>query len=297
MEAIRYIQAIKGLYKMDNTALVEVADEPDYTKDDLALFSGAIQSESISESEAEPEPGLKNSLEHSISKGVIPVQNKPGRMNGDVTITLHTLQAHQMFNGRKRNDAENKPGITGLIRFAGAMNKIWVAAAHNDPYADYILFDIEQSLTTASEFIADQSADMTNRLDKLSQRGYRIDLRASSSPIDLPLRFAPEFTHKAALVLLDFDYMVRQALSLRHAAILSKRDWGYVSHTGRKLIRAAFEASLRFHTTNVTRDDIAANNPVAQKAQELYKFDIPKQILEGVVRAEVSPHLPALNIK
>ena len=274
-----------------NTALADIAEEPDYTKDDLALFSGAIESASITESE------LNDSMSHSATKGVTPSQVRPGRMNGDVTITLHTLQAHQMFNGRKRNDAEKKPGITGLIRFAGAMNKIWVAAAHNDPYADYILFDIEQSLNTASEFLADQSADMSDRLDKLSQRGYRIDLRASSSPIDLSLRFAPEFTHKAALVLLDFDFMVRQALSLRHAAVLSKRDWGYVSHTGRKLIRAAFEGSLRFHTTNVTRDDMAANNPVAQKAKELYKFDVPQQILEGIVRAEVSPHLPAIHTR
>ena len=111
---------------MVNTALADIADEPDYTKDDLALFSGAIESASITESER------NDSMSHSATKGVAPSQDRPGRMNGDVTITLHTLQAHQMFNGRKRNDVEKKPGITGLIRFAGAMNKAMSALSVGD---------------------------------------------------------------------------------------------------------------------------------------------------------------------
>jgi integrating conjugative element protein (TIGR03761 family) len=268
----------------NNTALAD--DDSDYSEDDLAIFSGELDVV-ISDDEL----GTAPTNQSVFNKSVAPVQNRPGRMSGDVTITLHTLQAHQMFLGRKKNEAEKIQPITGLLRFAGQMNKIWVAASHNDPYADYILFDIEQSLNNAADYISEKSEEMSQQLNQLKERGYKIELRSSSKPIDLSLRFAPEFTHKAALILLDFDYLMRQSLSLRHAASLDKRDFGFIKHSGLKLIRAAFESSLRYQHTNVTRDDIAANNPVAQKAKKLYKFDVPQQILEGIIRAEVSPHL------
>lgn len=271
---------------MDNTAQ-SLADDSDFSEEDLTLFSGGLD-QATTDDDRDTAPVNNSSVSN---KSVAPTKARPGRMSGDVTITLHTLQAHQMFLGRKKNIPDKKPAITGMLRFAGMMNKIWVAASHDDPYADYILFDIEQSLNKAAEYISEQSEEMSQRLDKLKEHGYKIDLRSSSSPIDLSLRFAPEFTHKAALILLDYDYLVRQSLSLRHAAVLSKRDFGYINHTALNLIRASFESSLRFMNTNVTRDDMAANNPVAQKAKEIYKFDVPQQILEGIVRAEVSPYI------
>ena len=170
----------KELFMNMNNTAQSIADDSDFSEDDMALFSGELEQSTGDDQDTAP---VNNSP--VSNKSVAPVKARPGRMSGDVTITLHTLQAHQMFLGRKKNIQEKKPAITGMLRFAGMMNKIWVAASHNDPYADYILFDIEQSLNKAAEYISEQSEEMSQRLDKLKERGYKIDLRSSSSPIDL----------------------------------------------------------------------------------------------------------------
>lgn len=216
----------------------------------------------------------------------------PGKMVGGVNILLHTRQAHRLYHGRRRDDTKGIQPVTGLIRFAGQMNNIWTGAGRDDPYADYFLLEIEQALELASDTIRALSDDLQQKLDQLAQRGYRITLQESTQPIELTLKFAPEFTHKAAMVLLDYDFLARQVLSLRHAAALDRTlAKRYLNHAASR-IRAAFELSVRYKRTQVTRDDIAANNPKAQDAAIKMNIVLPQGILEGLVRAQMVPPLP-----
>ncbi len=229
---------------------------------------------------------------HFRNKEDVAAQISPGRMTGDVKIILHTKQAHRLYHGRRRDTRNNIEPVTGLIRFAGQMNQIWLAAGRDDPYADYFLFEIERAIESADETMKELIKVLEAKNEKLAQRGYRVTLQESTQPIELSLKFAPEFTHKAALSLLEFDYLVRLVLSLRHAAVL-KRDEAneyIISAAGR--IRHAFEMSLRYKRTMVTRDDIAANNGRAQTATAQLRIKLPQSILEGNIRADVSPPLP-----
>lgn len=216
----------------------------------------------------------------------------PGRMTGDVKILLHTRQAHRLYHGRRRNVEKNIEPVTGMIRFAGQMNQIWLAAGQDDPYADYFLFELERAIETADENIKELIDELEARKDKLAHRGYRITLQESTKPIELLLKFAPEFTHKAALTLLEYDYMVRLVLSLRHAAVLKREEANHYMHSAAARIRHAFEMSLRFKRSEVTRDDVAANNGRAQKASNEMNIKLPQPILEGTIRADMSPPLP-----
>ncbi len=223
----------------------------------------------------------------------VAAQLTPGKMVGDVKILLHTRQAHRLYHGRRRDDDKGIKPVTGLIRFAGQMNHIWMGAGRDDPYADYFLLEIEHALDLASETIRALIDELQQKLDQLAQRGYRITLQESSQPIELSLRFAPEFTHKAALVLLDYDFLSRQVLSLRHAAALDRTmARRYLDQAARR-IRAALELSTRYKFTRVTRDDIAASNPKAQDAAAKMNVVLPQAILEGIVRAQMAPPLPA----
>ncbi len=217
----------------------------------------------------------------------------PGKMVGDVKILLHTRQAHRLYHGRRRDDANGIKPVTGLIRFAGQMNQIWLGAGRDDPYADYFLLEIEQALNLANETIRGFSAEMQQKLEQLAQRGYRITLQESTQPIELSLKFAPEFTHKAALTLLEYDHLARQILSLRHAAALERDQSRRYLNNAAGRIRCAFELSLRYKRTQVKRDDIAANNPKAQDAASKMNIVLPQAVLEGLVRAEMAPPLPA----
>jgi len=238
-------------------------------------------------------PDMFSSRTVQLNTSDIAAQKSPGRMIGNVTIRLHTKQAHRLFHGRRRDVAKKQEPITGLIRFAGIMNRIWVAAGHDDPYADYFLFQIEQILDKAEQYIQEQTEELEQKIQSLEKKGYTIQVQESVEPVELDLKFAPEFTHKAAMVLLNFDYLVRLALSLRHAAALNRKDWNFVVNNSGKNLRHALETSLRFKQTGVTRDDIAANNAKAIDAADKLKIALPKPILEGIIRAEISPPLPA----
>ena len=226
------------------------------------------------------------------NKEDVAAQLSPGRMTGDVKIILHTKQAHRLYHGRRRDSQKNIEPVTGLIRFAGQMNQIWLASGRDDPYADYFLFEIERAIQSADETIKELVEALESKNEQLAQRGYRVTLQESTQPIELSLKFAPEFTHKAALSLLEYDYLVRLILSLRHAAALKREEANayLISAAGR--IRHAFEMSLRYKRTMVTRDDIAANNGKAQDAAAKLRINLPQSILEGTIRAEVSPPLP-----
>lgn len=226
------------------------------------------------------------------NKEDLAAQISPGRMTGDVKIILHTRQAHRLYHGRRRDSKNNIEPVTGLIRFAGQMNQIWLASGRDDPYADYFLFEIERAIESADETIKELVEGLEAKNEKLAQRGYRITLQESSQPIELSLKFAPEFTHKAALTLLEYDYLVRLVLSLRHAAILKREEANHYLFSAAARIRHAFEMSLRYKRTMITRDDIAANNGRAQDAADKLRIKLPQPILDGTIRAEVSPPLP-----
>ena len=226
------------------------------------------------------------------NKEDLAAQISPGRMTGDVKIILHTRQSHRLYHGRRRDSKNNIEPVTGLIRFAGQMNQIWLASGRDDPYADYFLFEIERAIESADETIKELVDGLEAKNEKLAQRGYRITLQESSQPIELSLKFAPEFTHKAALTLLEYDYLVRLVLSLRHAAILKREEANHYLFSAAARIRHAFEMSLRYKRTMITRDDIAANNGRAQDAADKLRIKLPQPILDGTIRAEVSPPLP-----
>ena len=228
-----------------------------------------------------------------INSSDIASKHPPGKMTGEVIMYLHTNQAHHLFYGRRRDKEKKLEPITGLIRFAGELNKIWVAAKNDDPYADYFLYQIEQILIKAEHHIQEQTQDLETKLSQLEKRGFVIQVQESESPVELSLNFAPEFTHKGALALLSFDYLVRLALTLKHTTVLNRKDWKLVVNNSGKNIRQAFETSLRFKHTGVTRDDVAANNAKAADAKSKMKLELPEAILQGIVRAEISPPLPA----
>ncbi|HMV40646.1 MAG TPA: AcaB family transcriptional regulator, partial [Plasticicumulans sp.] len=62
-------------------------------------------------------------------------------------MTLHTQDAYRMFTGRAADPASNAPAIPGGRRFAAVLKAIWYLSANDNPYADWILIRVYQSLS------------------------------------------------------------------------------------------------------------------------------------------------------
>jgi hypothetical protein len=61
-------------------------------------------------------------------------------------MTLHTQDAYRMFTGRSGDAATSAPAIPGGRRFAAVLKSIWYLSANDNPYADWILIRVYQSL-------------------------------------------------------------------------------------------------------------------------------------------------------
>ena len=63
-------------------------------------------------------------------------------------MTLHTQDAFRMFTGRAADSQTKAPAIPGGRRFAAVLKSIWYLSANDNPYADWILIRVYQSLVT-----------------------------------------------------------------------------------------------------------------------------------------------------
>ncbi len=214
------------------------------------------------------------------------VRNRPGAVRTQGEMVLHTKTAHRMFYGRRKDTKQGISAIIGLVRFALIVNKIHEAAAKDDPYADAVLIKIESKLNAAEAKIKESLEALDNLLGDTD--GITINKHESVRPVTVPLEFKTTYGFIAARIVNGFDKVVREALSARHAGLITPENWGYLAGTTGKMIRDAFWEATRWQNSGITRDDIAANNARARDVIE--KFGkLPQSILEGSKRGQFAP--------
>jgi integrating conjugative element protein (TIGR03761 family) len=122
-----------------------------------------------------------------------------GNLQGAATLVIQTRQAQHLLNGRaKRKD---KAGIIGLNHFSRLIRSIWMAASHDDPYADWYLVRILEGIEDARAEFARLHQDCQQRLHCI--RGVEIDLAHSASPSRVPLNFATPYGYMGAYLIAD----------------------------------------------------------------------------------------------
>ncbi len=216
------------------------------------------------------------------------VSNRPGPLRTKGKITLHTRSAHRLFYGRMRDEKKNVQAITGLVRFALNMNQLSDLAAKDDPYADAVLLKVEAKLSVTKKYVNECIIELEQLLDDTED--ISIDFHQSVRPIDVPLEFRTTYGFVAARLIAKYDKLVRLALTAKHIGMIFSEDWGRFNGRAGRMIRDAFHASSVYRYTGVTRDAIAANNPVARAAIDKYG-DLPQSILDGSKRGKYAPDI------
>lgn len=225
------------------------------------------------------------------------VQVRPGRLEtGGGKITLETRQAHALFYGRRGDKENNVFPIVGLVRFAKNVAEIWHASENDDPYADLTLLEIEAKFEDAVEFIKAQKKHIEQMLETELQ-GIDMPNTHSVDPATMDIQFYSPWAYRAAIVLSQFDRTVLSAMTAKKMGLMFEDDWTASIVKCSSMIRAVFEASRLWVNTSVKRDDMAANNKVAQRAAKLYGArkptlpDMPEDVLKGERRAKLAPRI------
>lgn len=211
-----------------------------------------------------------------------------GALRGETSITIQTRQAQILLTGREAS--EGKPRIMGLMQFSTYLSQIAVAARQDDPWADWMLVQVEERLEQAEGKLKEQQAN----LDRVLGANPMMDIQVSESvkPLKVSIGFASSHAYWVARVILQFDSVVRAVLTARHHALLDQQMSSLLMDDAARLIRRIFETTVRYRVTGLTRADLKAGNARVAEAEQKMGC-VPADILEGARRAKFAPALPA----
>lgn len=129
-------------------------------------------------------------------------------------MALHTQDAYRMFTGRAADPASNAPPIPGGRRFAAVLKAIWYLSANDNPYADWILIRVYQSLSGIRSQMGQVIEAREAEFERLRRRGLALSVLASRSPVTVELGFRSPYGYATAEAIVEFDYHVRMVKTL-----------------------------------------------------------------------------------
>jgi integrating conjugative element protein (TIGR03761 family) len=221
-----------------------------------------------------------------------PVEGSPGTLRSEAEIEIHTVQAQRLVVGRR--GSPERPAIVGLLRFAKHMRLLWMAAAQDDPYADWRLLQIETALIEARTALAHERAEVERLLQSLP--GISVSIAKSREPLRLPLSFSTPFGYLGAMLIVDFDKHVRALSTARHTGLMHRARAEQGLREAAHRLRAVFAlAASGWSYTGITRADVRTATARAQ-APEVQAMGralgtLPPEVLAGARRAQIAPAL------
>jgi integrating conjugative element protein (TIGR03761 family) len=205
-----------------------------------------------------------------------------------VWLTIQTRQAQQLVRGR--NGTADKPAITGLVGFANQLRVIWQAARNDDPYADWWLIKVHETLDGARELINKRQTEVDARLDQMT--AMDVVVAASSRPYRVPLRFANPYAYRGARLIAEYDTLVRTVLTGTHIGLFDRDTAdGFLKLCTRK-IRGAFALPQDYRFLGIDRETARKGTGKAVQATERMGI-VPADVMSGERRAPLVPrHVP-----
>ncbi|MES9887765.1 MAG: PFL_4669 family integrating conjugative element protein [Candidatus Sedimenticola sp. 6PFRAG1] len=211
-------------------------------------------------------------------------QSGPGVLRGQVWLTIQTRQAQQLVRGR--NGTPEKPAITGLVGFANQLRVIWQAARNDDPYADWWLIKVHETLDRTRQLIKKRQTEVDTALDQMTSMD--IVIAESSRPYRVPLRFANPYAYRGARLIADYDALVRTVLTGTHIGLFDREiSDGFLKLCTRK-IRGAFALPQDYRFLGIDREAVRKGTGKAAQAVKCMGV-VPEDIMSGELRAPLVP--------
>ena len=210
--------------------------------------------------------------------------DKPGALLGQVWLTVQTLQAQQLIRGR--DGSPDKPAIIGLIGFADRLRLIWQAARNDDPYADWWLIKVHDAIEMNVDYMRNWQREMNSLLQQMT--AMDITIAESSRPYRIPLQFANPYAYQAALLLSEYDALVRMVMTVHHVGLLENEGRsGLIKSCARK-IRALFVIPQSYRFLKIDRDSVCRQTGRSHEAHQIMG-EVPNDILSGERQAPLVP--------
>jgi integrating conjugative element protein (TIGR03761 family) len=162
------------------------------------------------------------------------------------TMSLHTKDAYRIFTGRGVDAAGKLPPIPGGRRFAAVLKSIWHLSANDNPYADWILIRMYESLAAIRAHLSRVITAREEAIELLKRKGLSLAVMGSRRPKTVELGFRSPYGYATAEAIVEFDYYVRMIKTLIHKDRMSDDEGrAAIRELGREL-RALFLEPIRW---------------------------------------------------
>ena len=223
---------------------------------------------------------------------------QPGGLRSETRMTIQTRQAQKLVQGRKRGKVKkiirgkekiiDVQAIVGLLDFGRRMKLLWLSAQADDPYADWFLLRIEESINEAKAVIIEKKKWLDDVLN--SMQAFEINVAQSLEPIQVPIVFQNPYGYMGAYLISEYDGLCCSIYTASHLGLIDRKIANSLTEATSKSIRRTFDLSAQWKFTGVTRDDIQFKNPVAISVIEA-QGECPEPILSKEKRAKIAPEI------
>jgi len=211
---------------------------------------------------------------------------------GDITfdeypqLTLQTRSGAYMWGGREKEEGY----IMAFEFYLKKLRNIQAAAKDDDPWADKAFFYSHIAISDA-EAATKEMLEMVESLKSNIHSRLKIPNATVSQTVTLEIRQHSILGWKALEVLLTADDIVKLALEAHHVGRISQKQKIAFIRQAEGIVRGMMTPVYAYTYFGVTRDDVAANTQVAQKAKAKMGR-IESEFLEAKKRSEFAPVLP-----
>jgi integrating conjugative element protein (TIGR03761 family) len=141
------------------------------------------------------------------------------------TMTLHTVEAMRIYLGVSPTpESSNKYGISGAKRAAAALRQLHVLTVKDNPYADWMLIQVDAMNADAAKAIESMEAKFTKKLESLKARGLSYSLVGSRTPQTVSLGYRSPYGFAVTNTVVGFDYMTRVLKSAELRDLMTKAE-------------------------------------------------------------------------
>lgn len=161
-------------------------------------------------------------------------------------MTIHTIEAHRLFQGRSGEPDKRVNAIIGGKRVASSLKNLWALTSRDNPYADWALVRHEYGIARVQESLKQQIAAAEELLECQRKRGLSLSIVQSARPMTLNLGFRSPYGYAISMLIVDYDYFVRIQKTLQRKNLLSDEQARAVLSEMSRAILSVFYGTARF---------------------------------------------------
>ncbi|MCY4274748.1 MAG: AcaB family transcriptional regulator [Gammaproteobacteria bacterium] len=200
---------------------------------------------------------------------------KVGQLQGTMEVAIHTREAILLINGRYMGKG---PNINSLYDFAKKANIANKMSRADDPFADYLLSQIETREDEILKKLAESSernfqmmervlTNQVRNVDGKYEQALSLTRTGSEKPNSMEFRFS-KYGSRALYLVVQFDTLVMLIKTIMYSGILANSD-GYVEiHEIWANLRSFLSLGRNYVVTNCRRSDLIMKNRTAISAIE-----------------------------